>query len=190
MQPSPQKVRKTAGGKVSLAAPKSSRKNRAVELEAAAQSVREELQKFAVELSCKEVYLASPFARVEAVRNGLAAELFTKTVKEMHVDNETLYAMLHLSRATISRKLQTKGTLPSETSQRLLGLRKLIGQVEVMVEQSGVPKGFSAAKWVAGWLDEPSAALAGKKPGEFMDTAEGQELVSKLVARMQSGAYS
>ncbi len=34
------------------------------------------------------------------------------------------------------------------------------------------------------------AALGGKRPADLMDTAEGQAIVSNLVARMQSGAYA
>ena len=52
------------------------------------------------------------------------------------------------------------------------------------------PEGFDAAKWVAAWLDRPQPALGGKRPAELMDTADGRSIVSDLVARMQSGAYT
>jgi uncharacterized protein (DUF2384 family) len=60
----------------------------------------------------------------------------------------------------------------------------------VLLQQSGDPKGFDAAKWVGQWLEQPSPALDGKRPAEYMDTNEGQHLVSGLIAKMQSGAYS
>jgi uncharacterized protein (DUF2384 family) len=69
-------------------------------------------------------------------------------------------------------------------------MAKLVGQVQAMVEQSGDPTGFDAAKWVARWVNEPSPALGGKSPATYMDAVEGQELVFNLVARMQSGAYA
>jgi uncharacterized protein (DUF2384 family) len=50
--------------------------------------------------------------------------------------------------------------------------------------------GFDVARWTAEWLEEPNAALGGKSPGDFMDTADGRGLVSGLVAQMQSGAYA
>ena len=59
-----------------------------------------------------------------------------------------------------------------------------------MVEESGDPRGFNAAPWVARWLEEPLAALGGRKPRELMDTAEGQAVVSNMLARAQSGAYA
>ena len=67
----------------------------------------------------------------------------------------------------------------------------MIGQVEVMVAESGADaESFDAAAWVARWLDEVSPALGNKRPGEFMDTVAGQEIVSNLLAKMQSGAYA
>jgi uncharacterized protein (DUF2384 family) len=56
--------------------------------------------------------------------------------------------------------------------------------------ESGEPEGFDAATWTANWLEEPNAALGGRAPGEFMDTADGRSLVAGLVAQMQSGAYA
>lgn len=141
-------------------------------------------------LDFASAYLATPFERVETVRKGLPATVLVDTGKAMEVSSERLYAILHLSRATVARKIAANGVLSPEMSERLLGLRKLIGQVEMMVCESGDPKGFNAAKWVAQWLDEPAPALGGRKPGNLMDTAEGQEIVSQLVARMQSGAYA
>jgi uncharacterized protein (DUF2384 family) len=72
----------------------------------------------------------------------------------------------------------------------VVGMAKLIGQVQTMVEESGDPTGFDAAQWLARWLDEPLPALDGKRPAEYMDTAEGRDLVSNLLAMAQSGAYA
>jgi uncharacterized protein (DUF2384 family) len=53
-----------------------------------------------------------------------------------------------------------------------------------------VVEGFSAARWVAEWLQRPHPALGGRRPGELMDTADGRELLTDLLARQQSGAYT
>lgn len=138
----------------------------------------------------RDVYLATPLQRVEIIRHGVPATGFVDTSKAMGVPNEYLYDSLKVPRATVSKKIANKATLSRETSERLLGLQKLIGQVEVMVEESGNPEGFNAAAWVARWLATPIPALGGKVPGSLMDTLEGQELVSRLLAQMQSGAYA
>jgi len=38
-------------------------------------------------------------------------------------------------------------------------------------------------------MEEPLPALDGKKPSDYMDTVEGQELISNLISRMQSGVF-
>lgn len=74
--------------------------------------------------------------------------------------------------------------------ERVIGLRQLIDQVGEMVVQSGDPAGFDADRWVGDWLERPLPALGGATPGEFMDTMEGRQLVSRLLAQSQSGAYA
>ena len=73
---------------------------------------------------------------------------------------------------------------------RVIGLARLVGQVETMVRESGDPAGFDAARWVSAWLKQPNPALGGRRPIELMDTVTGQEVVSGLLTRMQSGAYA
>ena len=73
---------------------------------------------------------------------------------------------------------------------RLLGMARLSRQVQTMIEESGNPDGFDAAVWVARWVDRPLPALGGKRPAELMDRSDGLALVSSIIARMQSGAYS
>lgn len=75
--------------------------------------------------------------------------------------------------------------LSAEDSERVTGMSNLIGQVQAMVEQSGHPEGFDAAKWIAHWLEESSPALGGECPAAYMDSMEGQKLVSNLLSTMQ-----
>ena len=75
-------------------------------------------------------------------------------------------------------------------SERLVGLAKLIGQVETIVKQSGKPVGFKPAKWFSEWIEQPAAALGGHMPADLLDTSDGREAVAKLLAQMQSGAYA
>jgi putative toxin-antitoxin system antitoxin component (TIGR02293 family) len=97
---------------------------------------------------------------------------------------------LGLSTTTIDRKAKSGESLSPDQSERIVAMAKLIGQVQAMVEQSGDATDFDAAKWVARWLEEPLPALGGQRPAEFMDTAEGREVVSNLLAMTQSGAYA
>jgi uncharacterized protein (DUF2384 family) len=74
--------------------------------------------------------------------------------------------------------------------ERRRAVKMLIAQVQTMVEESGNPNGFDAARWVREWLQKPLPALGGKRPVEYMSTQEGRELVGRLLAMAQSGAYA
>ncbi|CAH1088909.1 type II RES/Xre toxin-antitoxin system antitoxin [Candidatus Nitrotoga sp. 1052] len=135
-------------------------------------------------------YFASGIEYVQVIRKGVPAALLDFIIQKMHIPKDRLYTSLHLPRSTVDRKIRNKETLTPEQSERVLGLERLVGQVEVMVNQSGNPEGFDANRWVGEWLDSPLPALGGKKPADYMDTMEGQKLVSNLLAQSQSGAYA
>ncbi len=108
----------------------------------------------------------------------------------MGMSKELLLGSLGLSRATISRKERDETVLSKDESERVLGIASLIGKAQSMVEESGNPDGFDAARWVANWLSKPLPALGGATPASYMDTFEGQKLVSELLSMGQSGAYA
>jgi putative toxin-antitoxin system antitoxin component (TIGR02293 family) len=128
--------------------------------------------------------------RICMVKEGLPSKLLTTLAADMHVPRERLYDWTGIARTTANRKVKGNLALSQDESERALGMTRLIGQVERIVAESGNPEGFDAARWTADWLQEPNPALGGRPPGEYMDTADGRELVSRLVARMQSGAYA
>lgn len=136
------------------------------------------------------MFLAAPLDRISVVRKGVTPDTLVFISEEMGISKEKIFTLLHLSRATVNRRIKTHEPLPTDYSERVIGLQKLIGQVEVMVCESGDPVGFNAAHWVAQWLEQPSPALNNAKPGDFMDTIEGQKLVASILAKMQSGAYA
>lgn len=97
---------------------------------------------------------------------------------------------LGLSRATISRKEMDAALLSKDESKRVLGIENLIALGQSMVEESGDPSGFDAARWLGNWLAKPLPALAGATPASYLDTFEGQKLVADLLSMTQSGAYA
>ena len=131
-----------------------------------------------------------PQARIALIRQGIPASTVSNLSTRMGISKEILLSSLGLSRATISRKEKDDIALSRDESERVLGIDSLIGMVQSMVEQSGDPTGFDAARWVGGWLVNPLPALAGATPASFMDTFEGQKLVADLLSMSQSGAYA
>lgn len=136
------------------------------------------------------LYRATGLERVQMIREGVPAIFLERIVRKMGIPKERLYATLRLPRSTVDRKIRNNEALSPEHSERVIGLERIIGQVEVMVGESGDPQDFDANRWVGEWLERPLPALGGARPAEFMDTMEGQELVSRLLAQSQSGAYA
>ena len=136
-----------------------------------------------------ELYGAPMLERVNMIREGVSANALVRISRGMQVPKERLYASLRLPRSTMDRKIRDNARLSPEHSEKLLGLERLIGQVERLVAESGNPQDFDAALWLGEWLNSPLPALDGASPGDYMDTMEGQELVATLLAQSQSGAY-
>lgn len=138
----------------------------------------------------RHVVSVDPQTRIAMIRHGIPASTISLLSTRMGMTKESLLASLGLSRATISRKEKEATLLSKDESERVLGVETLIGMVQIMVEQSGDPEAFDAARWVADWLSKPLPALAGATPASYMDTFEGQKLVAELLAMSQSGAYA
>ena len=136
------------------------------------------------------IYGLSLNALVPLIRQGLPAEVVPATAHDMGVNKETLFHWLGLARSTTNRKVLEKNVLSPDASEKILGLQKLVGLVESIMEESGTASDFNAAHWVAQWLEMPLPAFGNKKPSEYMDTLTGQEMVARALARMQSGAYA
>jgi putative toxin-antitoxin system antitoxin component (TIGR02293 family) len=136
------------------------------------------------------LYQATPEDRIKLIRKGVKADALVNTSKLMGISREHLFATLNFPAGTVKRKIAQDQLLSPDQSERIIGLQKLIGQVETMVTESGNPQGFDPAKWIASWLDTPCPALGGDKPADYMDTIEGQRIVANQLAMMQSGAYA
>ncbi len=136
-----------------------------------------------------DIYRASPLRRIEVIKAGVPARTFKLFCTELDFDQKTLFHALNLKTATINKKAAANKPLSADESERVVGLAKLVGQLESMVGESGDVDGFDATAWVARWLREPLPALGGSKPMELLDTMEGQALVSRSLAQIQSGAY-
>lgn len=141
--------------------------------------------------SYEEIYRSSPMERVDIIKAGVPAHLLSSLAKSMNRPKEQLIRELGMARATVDRKIRNNERLGPDEGSRVMGIARLVGQVEDMVRQGGAgAQDFDPARWLARWLDEPLPALNGRRPGEFMDTPDGQAMVAQLLARMVSGAYA
>jgi len=137
-----------------------------------------------------EIYRASPADRIGIIKAGVSASKAKRMITDLRFDQGVLLGALNLKTATVNRKAARNESLSPEESERVIGLAKLVGQIEAMVEESGEPAGFDAAAWLSQWLREPVPALGNLRPIDLLDTMEGQALVSQVLGQMQSGAYA
>jgi putative toxin-antitoxin system antitoxin component (TIGR02293 family) len=139
------------------------------------------------------LYRTTPLERIGLIRNGVNAADFKTFVGTLDIQQEKVFHMLDIATATVNRKASRNESLSREDSEKVVGMAKLIGQVETMLEESGdraAMQGFDAARWLTHWMEEPIPALGGAAPADYMDTIEGQEMISRLLAMMQTGAYA
>lgn len=133
---------------------------------------------------------SDPSSLVEAVREGLPAGTIPVLARAMECSQEYLLDVLDFKRATVLRKMREGGNLTIAETERLLGLAGLIHLAGDVVQRTGGPKDFDAAKWFSDWIERVNPALGSVPPADLLDTHRGQHLVETLIRRMESGAYS
>jgi putative toxin-antitoxin system antitoxin component (TIGR02293 family) len=136
------------------------------------------------------VFQAPPHERIRAIREGIPATAVAELSAAMGRTQEEIMTTIGLSRTTVHRKAQKAEVLSPNESERVLGLQALIGQVCQMVPAQALHDGFDPARWLGSWLARPQPALGAEKPAAYMDTVEGQKLVSNLLMMAQSGAFA
>ena len=66
---------------------------------------------------------------------------------------------------------------------------RLIEQVETLLQQSGNWDQFDAADWVDRWLRRPNHALGGASPELYLNSRDGEAVLSSLIGAMAAGSY-
>jgi len=135
-------------------------------------------------------WLDAPLAsRMALLRSGAPASWIRQMEQATGLSRSVLCSLLGLRLSTINRKLHNLARLSADESERLMGLHRLMGQVQAVVRDCGDGEAFDAAAWLAAWLQRPNHALGGGRPGDFLDTADGREQLSRLIGAQRSGAY-
>lgn len=138
----------------------------------------------------RRLYQSQLAERIEIVRSGVNAVDAKMWLDMPTIGSLVLLKALDLPVATFNRKVKAKENLSKAESERVVGFARLLGQLESMVEGSGDLAEFDAKTWMSQWLTEPLPALGNVAPIDFMDTMEGQQLISQKLAQVASGAYA
>ena len=143
-------------------------------------------------LSYSGAYQAPALERIEMIRNGIPAAEAKCIIETLGLSQGTALQALKLSPATVNKKAKQDHTLSPAESERVIGIARLVGQLETMIQESGMRRGCGATtpQWMSRWLQEPLPSLGGRRPLDLMDTMEGQGLVSAALSQVQSGAYA
>lgn len=153
-------------------------------------SAKHSLAADGTEMDYRRIWRAGAVERIQMMKAGISAIQAKQIIADLHLPITKAGVLGDVPISTLNRKVKKQELLTPSVSERFLGLAKLIGQVQTMVEESGDPDGFDAKAWTASWLNAPLPAFGGLPPIEMMDTMEGQALVSTTLAMMQSGAYA
>ena len=128
-------------------------------------------------------YEASLAERIDLVRRGVPASWLRHTEAATNLNRSALCELLGLKLSTVNRKLLKRSLLSPDESERLMGLQRLIGQVEVVVRDCGDGSSFEAGRWLANWLQrrygvavDPAKQSdpAAHKPGRSRGQATGR----------------
>lgn len=129
---------------------------------------------------------------VRLINEGISWTYVGRLAADMGVPRAQVTNMLVPDRMRGKRRPSARARLTPREGELVLGLARLIGQVQHIVDSQGddAAKAFNAAHWVAQWIEEPLPALGGALPASYLNTTTGQQLVSALVTQMVSGAYA
>jgi putative toxin-antitoxin system antitoxin component (TIGR02293 family) len=134
---------------------------------------------------------ATPMQIVEIERQGVMGAFIKDLSKRMEVPTSRIFTILGVPKATAEKKAAAGELVSGSGGQAAIGMIKLLGIAQDMVRNSTAPeaKGFDAAKWLGKWIEQPQAALGGRKAADLIDTPTGVDVVARLLGSIESGAY-
>lgn len=124
---------------------------------------------------------SSPVQWVEIVRNGVPVRTVGKFAKNVGLQKDVMFSIIHLSRSTAHRLEQKNEVMDTLRSDAFAGAYTVIQKARKML---------SSEEALRQWLNTPIPALDSKAPIEWLDTNLGRQIVSSLLDQVQSGAYA
>ena len=137
----------------------------------------------------RDWWLVGPDQLVLLAKAGLRVRLVRHLADEMRVPAERVAQWIGLPLADVPKPTPGK-SLGQDQGWRLLWMARLIGQAQAIVDRAGKSAGFNAPAWMGSWLQTAHLVLGGVTPGDYLLRSDGPQIVSELLARLESGAYS
>jgi uncharacterized protein (DUF2384 family) len=133
----------------------------------------------------------TPEQKSELINRGVPAARISELAQALALPKGMLLAFLGISRSMEYRRVRAALPLSPDESERILGIEALIREVEAMVEESISvdPADFGSGRWLGQWLRLPMPALGGASPASYLDTAERQKVVLRILSMVRGGSY-
>jgi uncharacterized protein (DUF2384 family) len=141
-------------------------------------------------LNFRELYHTTPVDRIDLIRSGVNAADFKNFVSRLDIQQEkecwTLPPPPSTARPAAMNRCRAK------TAKKSSAWPNSSARSKRCWRNRAIPlmQDFDATRWLTHWMEEPIPALGGASPADYMDTIEGQEMISRLLATMQTGAYA
>ena len=103
----------------------------------AAPKVSDRLGSYHVHGPATAAYWLSPMERSQRVKQGVPAREVVTLADAMGLPRDQFMRVLGLARSTVERKITQRGPLSQAESEKLVGVERLIGQVDAMVREAG-----------------------------------------------------
>ena len=144
-----------------------------------------------VDAYVRAVSSATPMEIVAIERQGVQGIFIKDLSKRMDLATSRVFSILGVPKATAEKKAAAGELVTGSGGQAAIGMIKLLGIAQDIVENSTAPeaKSFDSAKWLGQWIERPQPSLGGRKPADLIDTPTGVELVARLLGSIESGAY-
>ena len=108
------------------------------------------------------VYRASPLERISMIKHGIRATEAKRIIADLSIGQGAALKALKLSPATVNKKAKQNETLSPGESERVIGFAKLVGQLEAMIQESGLPKDLTPSFGCPAGSKIPSRLLAAR----------------------------
>ena len=118
-------------------------------------------------------------AWIEAIRSGLAADVFIQLARRLGVSEAELAAVVGLSSSTLARRKRA-GALAPDEGEHVVRVAALLDRAKAV---------FGSESEAADWLTSTNGALGGPTPLAFADTEFGAREVEDLLGRLEHGVY-
>ncbi len=134
-------------------------------------------------LSFVRLWALDAAERVAVIRDGVPAALVKRIGSTMRLSVAQTARLVGVPPRSLQRKVAAGARLNMIQGERILGLARLVGQVEAMAVESGGRGGLRAGHWLVQWLDFPQDALDGLRPRDLLDIDAGRQLLFAAIPR-------